>query len=198
MTNEERLSRYAEAMWPNEWLPEDLAHPDFRRVMNLVDAEVAAAVSEAQAGAERLADINRELVDTHNTYLKMVVRLEERAESAEAEVERLREGIRALADEWAAESGAGWWSARVRALLAPSPAATTGEADQGSHSRLAAWGGAYSDETNLPAPVSSDEAATGEAVHNLLASDCRKRTEGWVAGNSCPLCSPAPVSSGED
>lgn len=58
-----------------------------RAVLPLVEAQV----EKAEAKVERLADINRELVDTHNTYLKMVVRLEERAEAAEAQVAPLRD-----------------------------------------------------------------------------------------------------------
>lgn len=118
-----------------------------------------------------------------------------RAEAAEAELRALREGIEALADEWQAEASRDRdrieaetvatalvrlttrvgvlerASRSARALLAPSPAATTGEARLHGPGCVDCDNGvkefhrSRTDKPNQlrPAPVPSGEAGTGEA-----------------------------------
>jgi len=129
-----REARYAEAIytdattrWGTGILDSTDAMSEYElnacAVLPLADAEVAAAVSEAQAEAEGL------LVRRTDDLARA---LRER-DASRAEVERLREGIQDLADEWASfgPTDVAWhWdklAARVRDLLDPSPAATTGE-----------------------------------------------------------------------
>jgi hypothetical protein len=94
----------------------------------LVDAEVAAAVSEAQAEIERLRRRSKDLYEDGQAQAT-------RAESAEAEVERLREGIRALADEvdgWrpyeSRDTGEVYSADPVRDIVTALRALLTGEA----------------------------------------------------------------------
>lgn len=218
-----RAARFRDAMLKAEWpngtkagrYGVDVLLP---AVMAVADAEVAAAVSEAraerasakmranraehywqqhearaesaEAEVERLRrDVAGQTRSAQNGW-RTADAMRAEARSAEAELRALREGVRALADKWrwaadTSETAPGLQHAAnlpiyvetnrrhaeaLRTLLAPSPAATTGEADCGCGETICGECGycrgseAHCSALKPPAPVSSGEAGTGEAI----------------------------------